>query len=218
MKITWLGHSSFRLEESTGTSVVTDPYNGKIVGYDMQRVSADAVTMSHHHNDHDDTANVDGQPQLIDTLGFWEIKGVDVSSLLSYHDGVEGKKRGDNLIFKFRMDGVDLCHLGDVGEECTVRLGDSIGTVNVLMIPVGGNYTIDAEKAKEYVDFLMPDIVIPMHYKTPSCQLDIDKADKFLELFDEEQIVRIDGDTVEVHRDYFDGDCTKVFVFSDEKF
>lgn len=218
MKITWLGHSSFKLEESTGTVVVTDPYSEKLVGYEMQNVNADAVTISHHHDDHDCLKKLNKDVQIIDTLGFWEIKGVDVSSLLSYHDADGGKRRGENLIFKYRMDGVDLCHLGDVGEECTVRLGDSIGTVNVLMIPVGGNYTINAEQAKEYVDFLMPDIVIPMHYETPSCRIDIDKVDRFLELFDEEQIVRVEGDTIEVHRDYFDSDCTKVFVFSDEKF
>lgn len=218
MKITWLGHSAFRLEESTGTVVVTDPYSKKLVGYEMQDVNADAVTVSHHHNDHDDLKKLNADVQVIDSLGYWEVKGIDVSSLLSYHDNESGRRRGENLIFKFRIDGVDLCHMGDVGEECTVKLGDSIGSVNVLMIPVGGNYTIDAEQAKEYVDFLMPDIVIPMHYETPSCQIDIDKVDKFLELFDEEQIVRIEGDTIEVHRDYFDGDCTKVFVFSDEKF
>lgn len=218
MKITWLGHSSFKLEESTGTSVVTDPYNAKLVGYQMPSVNADIITMSHHHNDHDDKSSVGGDAQIIDTLGYWEIKGVDVTSLLSYHDGVNGTKRGDNLIFMYRMDGVDLCHLGDVGEECTVKLGDSIGTVNVLMIPVGGNYTIDATQAKEYVDLLMPDIVIPMHYKTPSCRIDIEKIDAFLDLFDEEQIVRIKGNSVEIDRDCFDGDCTKVYVFSDENF
>lgn len=218
MKITWLGHSAFKLEESTGTTVVTDPYSKKLVGYEMQNVTADAVTVSHHHKDHDNLSKLNPDVQVIDTLGFWEVKGVDVSSLLSYHDEEGGRKRGENLIFKFRIDGVDLCHLGDIGEECTVRLGDSIGTVNVLMIPVGGNYTIDARQAKEYVDFLMPDIVIPMHYETPSSQIDVDRVDKFLELFDEEQIVRIDGDTVEIHRDCFDGDCTKIFVFSDEKF
>ena len=217
MKIIWLGHSAFKLEESTGTSVVTDPYSAKLVGYEMQDVNADAVTISHHHNDHDDLKKLNPDVQVIDSLGFWELKGIDVSSMLSYHDAESGKKRGENLIFKFRIDGVDVCHLGDVGEECTVKLGDSIGTVNVLMVPVGGNYTIDARQAKEYVDFLMPDIVIPMHYETPSCKIDIDKVDRFLELFDEEQIVRIDGDSIEIHRD-FDGDCTKVIVFSDEKF
>lgn len=218
MKITWLGHSAFRLEESTGTTVVTDPYAESLVGYRMQRVNADAVTLSHHHRDHDEVSRVAGSPQVFDTVGAWEVKGVDITSMHSWHDPEQGSKRGPNLIFKYRMDGVDLCHLGDIGEECDAETGDLIGTVNVLMIPVGGNYTIDAVQAKEYVDFLMPDIVIPMHFKTPSCAVDIGKLDEFLDLFDDEQIVRVDGDTLEVDREYFDGDSTKVIVFSDRNF
>ena len=218
MKITWLGHSAFRLEESTGTTVVTDPYAESLVGYRMQRVNADAVTLSHHHRDHDEVNAVGGAPQVFDTVGAWEVKGVDITSMHSWHDPEQGSKRGPNLIFKYRMDGVDLCHLGDIGEECDAETGDLIGTVNVLMIPVGGNYTIDAAQAKEYVDFLMPDIVIPMHFRTPSCAVDIGRLDDFLDLFDDEQIVRVDGDTLEVDREYFDGDSTKVIVFSDGDF
>ena len=165
MKITWLGHSAFRLEESTGTTVVTDPYAESLVGYRMQRVNADAVTLSHHHRDHDEVNAVGGAPQVLDAVGSWDIKGVGIMSMHSWHDSEQGARRGPNLIFKYRMDGVDLCHLGDIGEECGAETGDLIGTVNVLMIPVGGNYTIDAVQAKEYVDFLMPDIVIPMHFK-----------------------------------------------------
>lgn len=218
MKITWLGHSAFLLEESTGTTVVTDPYGESIVGYRMRQVTADAVTLSHHHRDHDEVGRVSGAPQVFDTVGAWEVKGVDITSMHSWHDPEQGGRRGPNLIFKYRMDGVDLCHLGDIGEECDAETGDLIGTVNVLMIPVGGNYTIDAAQAKEYVDFLMPDIVIPMHFRTPSCAVDIGRLDDFLDLFDDEQIVRVDGDTLEVDREYFDGDSTKVIVFSDRDF
>ncbi len=218
MKITWLGHSAFRLEESTGTSVVVDPYNESLVGYRMSKVAADAVTLSHHHRDHDDVSRVEGEPQIFDTVGYWDIKGVGITSMHTWHDAEEGAKRGHNLIFKYRMDGVDLCHLGDIGVECGAETGDLIGTVNVLMIPVGGNYTIDAAQAKEYVDFLMPDLVIPMHFRTPSCEVDIGKLDDFLDLFEDEQIVYVDGDTIEVDREYFDGDSTKVIVFSDKDF
>ncbi|HIT27106.1 MAG TPA: MBL fold metallo-hydrolase [Candidatus Ornithoclostridium excrementipullorum] len=218
MKITWLGHSAFRLEESTGTTVVTDPYSESLVGYRMRKVAADAVTVSHGHKDHCELSRIEGGAEVLDTVGFWEVKGVDITSMLSYHDAAKGAHRGQNLIFKYRMDGVDLCHLGDIGEECGVSTGDAIGTVNVLMIPVGGNYTIDAARAKEYVDFLMPDIVIPMHYRTPSCNIDIERVNDFLDLFDEEQLVYVDGDTIEVDREYFDGDRTKVIVFSDKNF
>ena len=131
-------------------------------------------------------------------------------------DENKGADRGDNLIFKFRMDGVEVCHMGDIGEECSTMLVESMIPVNVLLIPVGGTYTIDAEKAREYVDKIMPDIVIPMHYKTKDCELDIDKVSEFLDLFEDEDIVYVEGNTVEFDRNDFDGESTKVYVL--EKF
>ena len=217
MKIQWLGHSCFKLTESTGTSIVTDPYDS-YVGFKMAPVSSDIVTISHKHKDHSAIHNVTGNPQVIDSIGTWEIGGVGITALLSYHDNDNGAKRGENNIYLYRMDGIDICHMGDIGQEMNPNLGESIGSVNVLMIPVGGNYTIDAEQAKEYVDFLMPDIVIPMHYKTENSDLDIDEVDKFIDLFDEEQVVYIDGETIELNRETFDGESTKVYVFSDKKF
>lgn len=218
MNIEWLGHSCFKLTESTGTTIVTDPYDKSIVGFDVASTGADVVTCSHQHKDHNAVVKIKGSPLVLSECGSWEVKGVGISSMHSYHDDKTGKKRGENCIFEFRMDGVDLCHMGDIGEECTARLAESIGSVNVLMIPVGGNYTIDAAKAKEYVDFIMPDIVIPMHFKTPKSELDIDKLDEFLDLFEPEQIVELDGQTLEVDRAYFEGDNTKVIVFNDEVF
>ncbi len=111
-----------------------------------------------------------------------------------------------------------MCHMGDIGEECTVRLADGIGSVNVLMIPVGGNYTIDAKQAKKYVDYIMPDVVIPMHFKTLKNEMDIDKIDEFLDLFDEEQIKRVQGSTIEFDRAHFESDSTIVVVFDQEMF
>lgn len=218
MKIEWLGHSCFKLTESTGTAIVADPFDKSIVGFDIASTGADVVTCSHQHKDHNAVVNVQGSPLVISECGFWEVKGVDISSMHSYHDDKSGKKRGENCIFKYRMDGVDLCHMGDVGEECTVRLAEVIGSVNVLMIPIGGNYTIDAKQAKEYVDIIMPDVVIPMHFKSAECVMDIDKIDEFLDLFEPEQIVEIDGRTLEVDRAYFEGDNTKVIVFKSETF
>ncbi|MDE6302500.1 MAG: MBL fold metallo-hydrolase, partial [Clostridia bacterium] len=195
MKLTWLGHSSFRLEESTGTSVVTDPYNSSIVGYEMPSVTADVVTISHTHDDHNNVGAVAGAPTVINRAGAYEIGGVHILATHTFHDEKKGAKRGDNLVVSYRMDGVDLCHMGDIGEECNAILVDTLMPVNVLMIPVGGTYTIDAKQAKEYVDCLMPDIVIPMHYKTKDCDLDIDKLHEFLDLFEDENIVYTDSTT-----------------------
>lgn len=114
------------------------------------------------------------------------------------------------------MDGVDICHMGDIGEECNAILVESLMPVNVLLIPVGGNYTIDAVQAKEYVDRIMPDVVIPMHYKTKDCEFDIEKVNEFLDLFEDENVIYADGSTVEFDRADFNGEETKVLVL--EKF
>ncbi len=211
MKITWLGHSSFRLEESTGTTVVTDPYHSN-VGYDMPAVEADIVTVSHKHEDHNNIENISGSPTVITRAGAYEIGGVHILGSHTFHDDSKGAQRGDNIVFKYRMDGVDVCHMGDIGEECNAILVEMLMPVNVLLIPVGGTYTIDAKQAKEYVDRIMPDVVIPMHYKTKDCDFDIDKVGEFLDLFDDENIVYVDGASVDFDRADFDGEETKVFV------
>ncbi|MBD5584639.1 MAG: MBL fold metallo-hydrolase [Clostridia bacterium] len=212
MIIKYLGHSCFKLTESTGTSVVCDPYSEKIVGYAMPKVTADAVTVSHHHNDHDFIENVEGNPIVIDKEDSYDLPGVEINSVKSFHDASRGKKRGENVIFKFRMDGIDVCHLGDLGEACSPDLIETILPVNVLLIPVGGTYTIDAEMAKEYVDRIMPDIVIPMHYRTKDCKMDeIDKVDEFLNLFDGEIIEETDESVLELSRSDL-GEETKIIV------
>ena len=111
------------------------------------------------------------------------------------------------------MDGLDVCHLGDLGEDCSSDLIEMILPVNVLLIPVGGTYTIDAKMAKEYVDRIMPDIVIPMHYRAKGCKLDIDKVDDFLDEFDGENVVITEaGDEIEISRDDLDGEQTTIIV------
>ncbi|NLZ25231.1 MAG: MBL fold metallo-hydrolase [Clostridiales bacterium] len=210
MKIQWLGHSAFRLEESTGTAIVTDPYNND-VGFEMPAQTADAVTLSNPQKDHTSLKHIKGNPEIIKSLGAFEVKGIHVQSIRSYAHA--GKKRGENIIYKFRIDGVEVCHLGNIGEECNIRIVESVMPVNVLLIPVGGGLmTIDAAEAREYVDKIMPDIVIPMHYKTKDSALDIDKVNEFLELFDEEDIVYCNSDTIYFDRSDFDGEKTKVIV------
>ena len=214
MNIRWLGHSCFALTESTGTVIVTDPYSEDKVGFAMPAVSANAVTVSHGHEDHNAVSNVAGKPRVLDSIGSYEVDGVFICAFQSYHDMHKGKKRGKNLIFTYRLDGVDVCHLGDIGEDCSARIIDAVGTVNVLLIPVGGKYTIDAETAKDFVDKLMPEIVIPMHYGTEDLSFDLDPVDDFLEMFDEDCITYVDGDSIDVDRTRFDGDFeTEVIVF-----
>lgn len=202
MKIKYLGHSSFLLTESTGTSVLTDPYDAEFVGYDYKPPHADIVTVSHDHADHACLTAVGKCDKVFREPGKFEYKGIHIVGDPSFHDDCEGAKRGKNTVFTFRMDGVNVCHLGDIGEPCSPELIERLLPVNVLLIPVGGNYTIDAETAKEYVDRLMPDIVIPMHYKMKHCELDIDKVDQFTRLFDDEYVEE-DVEELELDRNDF---------------
>lgn len=210
MKIDYLGHSCFKLTESTGTSIICDPYSGEI-GYEMCKTQADAVTVSHGHYDHNAVGNIGGNPVVIDSEQNYELAGVEINSIKSFHDSARGKKRGENIIFKFRMDGIDVCHLGDLGEQCSSDLIETLLPVNVLLIPVGGTYTLDAEMAKEYVDRIMPDIVIPMHYRTRDCKLDIDKVDEFLSLFDSEIVEECEEGSLELSRKDLTGE-TRIIV------
>lgn len=212
MQIKWLGHSCFKLTESTGTTLVTDPYYNYI-GHNLPEVSADIVSISHQHKDHCNAKSIQGNPIVIDKIGFYDVKGIHINAFSSAHDNEKGRLRGKNNIFKFRIDGVDICHLGDIGQDITPFLVDALVPINILMIPIGGKYTIDCELAKKYIDYLMPDIVIPMHYKSKGSTLDIDEIDNFLDLFEDEQIVYLDTNEIDFDRMDFDNDETKIIVF-----
>lgn len=212
MNLQWLGHSCFRLVESTGTVIITDPYDKSLVGYELPRFNADVVTSSHNHEDHNNLKGVDGSPMYINRAGFFDIMGVQITSIPSYHDNIQGKKRGQNLIFKFRLDGIDVCHMGDIGEDCSAIITDKILPVNILLIPIGGLYTINPEQAKEYISILMPEIVIPMHYKTSDSLNNIEKLDAFTKLFDESQITYSETSVMEFERDDFTGEPTKIII------
>lgn len=212
MKLQWLGHSCFLLEESTGTAIVTDPYSKKITGFEMPSIRADVITSSHNHDDHNYFKGVKGSPKIINRPGFFEYKGVNITSIPSFHDEQSGKLRGTNLIFKFRLDGIDVCHMGDIGQDITPELVDALMPVNILLIPIGGNYTIDAQQAYNYVSTLMPDVVIPMHYKTPDSKIDIDKPEAFIKLFEDSAVCYAEDQTLVFDRDDFEQSFTKVII------
>lgn len=212
MKIEWLGHSSFKLTESTGISLVTDPFNAEEVGISFPEVEADIVTVSHDHFDHNYTGAVKEYKMLVNTPGDHGVDGVDIFGFKSYHDDKKGLLRGKNVVFRIRMDGVEVCHLGDIGEELSPMLAELIGSINVLLIPVGGRYTIDAAEAKEYVDRLMPDVVIPMHYMMDGYRTQFDELDEFLDLFPKEDVEYADTAALEFDRTDFDGERTRVIV------
>lgn len=183
MQIEYFGHSCFRITSENGISVVTDPYTG--VGYELPKnLSADIVTVSHGHFDHNYVEGVQGYKTLLNQTGKYLVNGIEFEGILTYHDEQEGKLRGKNIVFKMTIDGKTVCHLGDLGEACSTETVEKIGKVDILLLPIGGTYTIDAKQAFEYVAKIKPKIVIPMHYKPLDGQLDITDAKPFLSLFE----------------------------------
>lgn len=169
MDITYLGHSSFQIKGKKG-SVVTDPYGGS-VGFTLPGVSADVVTVSHQHADHNEVAQVQpssrrDKPFIITQPGEYEVAGISVFGVESYHDANKGIERGRNTIFTIMVDELRICHLGDLGHELTSDLIEAIGAVDVVLCPVGGVFTIDASVAVKTIHQLEPAYAIPMHYRT----------------------------------------------------
>ncbi|MBI2954498.1 MAG: MBL fold metallo-hydrolase [Chloroflexi bacterium] len=177
MEITWLGHSCFRIKSKEAT-IVTDPYD-RSVGYQMGKVSADIVTVSHGHSDHNYVAAIGGEPKIVAAPGEYEIKGVLITGIQTAHDAEGGKKRGKNSVYLIETEDMVVCHLGDLGHIPTPDQVEEMSNVDILMVPVGGNYTISADQAPEVISLIEPKIVIPMHYKTDVVKLELDPVDKF---------------------------------------
>ncbi len=179
MKIKWLGHASFLITSNSGVKIITDPYiPDERLHYGEINESADIVTVSHDHSDHGSVATVKGSPQIV--KGDAEIKGIRFKGIPAFHDAAGGKDRGKNTLFCFDVDGVKVCHLGDLGHELTTEQVLAIGTVDVLLMPVGGFYTIDASVASHVAEQLKPRVVIPMHFKNSKCNFPIAGVDDFL--------------------------------------
>lgn len=181
MRIKWLGHASFLLTSEDGTRVICDPYScGGGIDYGAIEESADVVTVSHKHGDHDNVAAVKGKPEVVDTPGSRKVKGIEFKGVPTYHDEARGKQRGENIVFCFTMDAIRICHLGDLGHELDDGHLAAIGSVDILLSPVGGFYTMDAKVAAKVCERIAPSVVIPMHFKTGKCGYPIAGVDDFL--------------------------------------
>ena len=181
MKIKWLGHASFMITSDTGIKIITDPYvTGGDLGYGGIKERADIVTVSHKHSDHNNVAAVQGNPEVVKGAGIAQIKGIEFKGIPTYHDDAGGRLRGDNIIFCFEVDGIRICHLGDLGHQLVEEQVDELGRIDVLLIPVGGVYTIDAGAASQICARLKPKVIIPMHYRSDKCAYPIAGVDEFL--------------------------------------
>ncbi len=209
MKIRYFGHSCFQIVGENGTCIITDPYTK--VGYELPAgLWADVVTVSHGHFDHNYVQAV-RNGTVIAKSSEYRFNHTKITGIDCWHDEKEGALRGANIIFKIKMDGITLCHLGDLGEPCSVELLQKIGDVDVLLLPVGGTYTIDAAGAKAYADGIAPKKIIPMHYKPADGELDIASAQPFLALYSEQEIKRVSCG--EINMDTDDLDCGEKIIY-----
>ncbi len=188
MEINYIGHSCFFFRSESGTSLLTDPYGD--IGFSFPRLKADIVTVSHGHYDHCNVEAVDGAFSLLRKAGKFNVRGIEVCASDSFHDDAHGSKRGKNLIFSFEMDGIRICHLGDLGQKLESSVLKAIGKPDVLLIPVGGHYTIDGIAAAEYVRAVSPAIAIPMHYYVEDLTVDIANESSFLKAVGDKYSVR----------------------------
>jgi L-ascorbate metabolism protein UlaG (beta-lactamase superfamily) len=199
MLVKYLAHASFLITSRDGIKIITDPYTaGKGLNYNPIDESADIVTRSHGHDDHNNTRAVKGNPQILTEAGVKTLKGITFKAVPAFHDEAQGTKRGTNLLFCFKMDDLVLCHLGDLGHPLSpVQLAE-LGKVDVIFIPVGGFYTINAAEAEAVADSLQPRIIFPMHYKTAKSTYPIAEVDDFLK--GKKNVRRPDSSEVELSR------------------
>ena len=164
MEIKYLGHASFRIR-GKNAKVVIDPFDPAMVGLKFPAADADVVLITHGHSDHNNAKAVSGSPVILAGPGEYEVKGVKIYGYPSYHDKEKGAKRGKNTMYRMSVDGIHILHVGDLGEKLNDAALDELDGVDILMVPVGGTFTVDAKEALEVVRQIEPKIVIPMHYR-----------------------------------------------------
>lgn len=191
MDITYLGHSSFKIKTKTAT-IVTDPFDSDAVGIKFSPVESDIVTVSHNHGDHNAHDKVNGVKKVIEGPGEYEVMGVSILGYKTYHDSKKGEERGKNTIYVFESEKLRFCHLGDLGHALDENLVNEIGDIDVLFVPVGGDYTIGAKEAADVVSKIEPFFVIPMHYQQEGL-----KKDTFSSLAPVEEFLKESGLPVE---------------------
>lgn len=179
MFISWLGQSCFKIQ-SKDLTIAIDPFD-KTIGLRVPSFQADIALSTHDHFDHNNLSAIKGSPYIINTPGEYEIKNVFVFGIPSWHDEQQGALRGPNTIYVIKTENLTIAHLGDLGQpNLTEEQSEQIGSIDILMIPVGGNYTIDGKQAVDVINQIEPRIIIPMHYKIPELKLDIENLEKFL--------------------------------------
>lgn len=182
VKISWLGHAMFLLEDGEGRRLVTDPYND-YVGYPLPDVAADIVLVSHDHADHSNVDLVKGDPVVVRDTAPREVAGVKISGLATYHDSKGGGERGPNIAYRWEMQGLTFVHLGDLGHRLDAASAEALAGAHVLFVPAGGFFTLEPDDAAAVVKELAPRIAIPMHYRNAACSFPIETEETFVAHF-----------------------------------
>ncbi len=194
MDILWHGQSCFEIRTSLvgngeNRIVVIDPFSQEL-GLELPSIKADVLLITHQHPDHNNIKAIKGAPFLIEGPGEYEVKGVLAQGILAWHGFLGKENLGDVTIYLIEADGIRLCHLGDINQkELSSEQIEALGGVDILMVPVGGKYTIDAEGAQRIINQIEPKIIIPMHYKLPGLKTDLQPVDVFLKVMGQEGIV-----------------------------
>lgn len=210
LQIRWHGHACFEI--TNDMTIVTDPHDGRSIGIPSPNVTADIILVTHNHYDHNSikTVEKEGSKVITDerkrTIGTIQIQGIP-----AYHDAMHGEKRGKIIIYKFICDDITFCHLGDLGHVLDEKTLQQIGHVDIVFIPVGGNYTIDAEQAWQVIHMMKPRIAIPMHYRIEGLSIPITEVDPFIEKSDE-KVVRV-GNEIDIEKDDFPKE-PEIWVFT----
>jgi L-ascorbate metabolism protein UlaG (beta-lactamase superfamily) len=180
LKIRWHGHSCFEIKDDI--TLITDPHDGKSIGIPAPNIEGDIIFVSHDHYDHNSVKTVEKTgSKIIRDERKRTISNVEIKGIKTYHDKNFGENRGENIIFKFLIEDISFLHLGDIGHMIENNIAEKIGQVDILFIPVGGNFTVDYKIAWDIINLINPSIIIPMHYKIGGLSLPIDNIDKFLE-------------------------------------
>jgi len=200
MKIKFLGHAAFLIETDDGVKIITDPYKPGCfdggIKYQPITEEADIVTISHEHDDHNCT-DIQGEPVFVRGAVKKNVKGIEITGVDVFHDESGGSERGANTIFKMTVDGMRIVHLGDLGHPLSDEDAKQIGAVDILFVPVGGYFTIDAQVAEDTASKLNPRVVIPMHFKTEKCGFPIASVDDYVKDKDTKEF----GGQLEIHKE-----------------
>ena len=198
LQIRWHGHSCFEI--TNDVTIVTDPHDGRSIGIPTPTVTGDIILVTHNHYDHNSVKTVEKEnSKVITDERKRTIGNVQINGIPAFHDTAHGERRGNMILYKFIVDDITFCHLGDLGHELDAKTAQQIGKIDILFIPVGGNYTIDADQAWRVIEMLKPKIAIPMHYRIEGLSISIAGIEPFLEK-NHYKILRV-GNEIDIEKD-----------------